>query len=60
MSPEQLTREELERVLASTRFATIHDLARSAAFSELTEGARATQQGAAVEHTPLPSRDAGR
>jgi hypothetical protein len=60
VSPEQLTREEFERVLASPRFATIHDLARSTAFTELTEGAQATQQGSGVDHTPLPSRDAGR
>jgi len=45
---EQLTVEEFERVMRSDRFATVHDLARSAALDELTFGARAT---------PTPSGD---
>jgi hypothetical protein len=43
MEPDPLTVEEFERVLASERFATIHDVARAKGLQILLEGARATE-----------------
>lgn len=57
---ERLTIEELERVLTSERFATIHDLARSDGLRSLAEGAETGTGDAGEGHTSgathLPNR----
>lgn len=47
MSPKtaaQLTREEFERVLATNRFASIHDLVQAPGFRDLTDGSQLSPQ----------------
>lgn len=57
---EEATIEELRQVLSSNRFATVHDIVRSAGLAELAEGSKATScagHGDESEALPqLPSR----
>jgi hypothetical protein len=54
MDPEPLTVEELERVLRSERFATVHDLVQAGGFADLREGSRATERPSDADDVELP------